>query len=151
MKASEANIGGKYLSRTGIPVTAINAKDDNVLLKLGTTGSVIRVNGDYELRPLESAKHVQTPKSGKKPAPSGKSGAHKPGSLASIIDPFLLNGGHTVKEIAAELAVKAGDAAHGKDLEANVRARVVSYTRKGWQVLKAGKRVQVIPCHSITR
>ena len=53
------------------------------------------------------------------------------GSLASMIDPFLLAGGMTVKEIAGELAKKAVEAAKGKDLAANVRARMVSYTRKG--------------------
>ena len=49
----------------------------------------------------------------------------KGGSLASIIDPMLLAGGHTTQEIAAELAKKAGEAAKGKDLAANVRARML--------------------------
>lgn len=67
------------------------------------------------------------------------------GSLASLIDPLLLAGGMTVKEIAGELAKKAADAAKGKDLAANVRARMVSYTRKGWQVIKDDeKRVKLV-------
>ncbi|MBI4248561.1 MAG: hypothetical protein HY611_03575 [Elusimicrobia bacterium] len=70
--------------------------------------------------------------------------AGREGSLAAIIDP-LLNGQHTVKEIAAELAKKAGEAAKGKDLQANVRARLISYKRKGWQVEKDDeKRVKII-------
>ncbi|MBI4376701.1 MAG: hypothetical protein HY549_09660, partial [Elusimicrobia bacterium] len=57
----------------------------------------------------------------------------------------LLVGGKTVKEIAAELAKKAGEAAKGKDLAANVRARLVSYKRKGWQVVKDdAKRMKVL-------
>ncbi len=73
-----------------------------------------------------------------------KADVHK-GSLASLIDPMLLAGGMTVKEIAAELASKAAEAAKDKDLAANVRARMVSYTRKGWQVVKDGeKRIKLV-------
>ena len=71
--------------------------------------------------------------------------AKKAGSLAAIIDQMLLAGGSTTQEIAAELAKKGGDAAKGKDLAANVRARMVSYTRKGWTVEKDDqKRVKVV-------
>lgn len=72
-------------------------------------------------------------------------GAGRKGSLAAIIDPLLTAGKHTVKELAAELAEKAGDVAKGKDLQANVRARLVSYSRKGWQVVRDNeKRVRVV-------
>jgi hypothetical protein len=72
-------------------------------------------------------------------------GAKKAGSLAAIIDPLLLAGCHTTQEIAAELAKKGGDAAKDRDLAANVRARMVSYTRKGWRVEKdEQKRVKVV-------
>jgi hypothetical protein len=72
-------------------------------------------------------------------------GAKQAGSLAAIIDPYLTSGGHTIKEIAAELAKKAGGAANDRDLAANVRARMVSYTRKGWRVEKdEQKRVKVV-------
>lgn len=72
-------------------------------------------------------------------------GAGREGSLAAFIDPMLTTGQHTVQEIAAELAKKAGDAAKGKDLQANVRARMVSYARKGWQVVRDDKkRVRVV-------
>ena len=82
-------------------------------------------------------------------SPKGKAargaGGNGGGSLAAIIDPMLLAGGKTVKEIAAELAKKAAEAAKGKDLAANVRARMVSYTRKGWRVEKDDqKRVKVV-------
>ncbi len=71
--------------------------------------------------------------------------AARNGSLAALIDPLLLAGGMTVKEIAGELAGKAAEAAKGKDLAANVRARMVSYTRKGWQVVKDDeKRVKLV-------
>ncbi len=49
-------------------------------------------------------------------------GAKQGSPLAAIIDPYLTSGSHTVKEIAAELAKKGGEATKGKDLAANVRA-----------------------------
>lgn len=83
--------------------------------------------------------------------PAAKASAPKPheakkaGSLAAIIDPMLTAGGHSVAEIAAELAKQAGDAAKDRDLAANVRARMVSYTRKGWRVVKDDqKHVKVV-------
>ena len=76
---------------------------------------------------------------------AGKDGGGREGSLSILIDPLLLAGGHTIKEIAAELAKTAGEAAKGKDLAANCRARMVSFRRKGWQVIKDDqKRVMVV-------
>jgi len=145
MKASEAKMGEKYLSKTGIPVTVTGAKDGKVLLRLEITGTTIRVNGEYELKPYDekgvSKDSKLLMKANGRAKKAGKAAtAHKPGSLASIIDPMLLSGGHTVKEIAAELTKRGGESAKGKDLEANVRARLVTYTRKGWQALKDDKK-----------
>lgn len=76
---------------------------------------------------------------------AGAKSAGGNGSLAAVIDPMLFAGDKTVKEIAAELAKKGGEAAKGRDLAANVRARMVSYTRKGWQIEKdVQKRVKVV-------
>ncbi|PJA14319.1 MAG: hypothetical protein CO113_03280 [Elusimicrobia bacterium CG_4_9_14_3_um_filter_62_55] len=95
-------------------------------------------------KPAAAKKKAAKPQGGKKAAAKPQ-GAKKEGSLAAIIDPMLTTGGHTVAEIAAELAKKAGDAAKGRDLAANVRARMVGYTRKGWKVEKDDKkRVKVV-------
>lgn len=90
--------------------------------------------------------------SGKKSKPVGSKkiiaeakGSPRTGSLAAMIDPLLLAGRMTVKEIAGELASKAPEAAKDRDLAANVRARMVSYTRKGWRVVKDDeKRVKLV-------
>jgi len=144
MKANEAKVGEMYLSRTGIPVTMVGPKNGKFLIKLKTTGTFTMVNGDYELKPYEEKGVGKDSKlllkvNGKGKA-EGKAKAKKEGSLAAIIDPFLLAGGKTVAEITVELAKKAGEAGKGKDLAANIRARMVSYTRKGWQVLKDDKK-----------
>lgn len=98
-----------------------------------------------EVKRIEWEARSMTKKNGK----AGKSGAVADGrkiarkneagkevSLSTLIDPFLVAGKHTIKEIAGELAKKGGELAKGRDLAANVRARMVSYTRKGWQVTK---------------
>lgn len=137
MNASKAKTGDKYLTRTGIPVTMAGIRGGKALLKLETTGTTIAVNGEYELKPYSENGISRESRYLLK---AGKGNPRKESSLAAFIDPLLLAGGHTVKEIAAEIALKAGDAAKGKDLEANVRARLVTYTRKDWQVIKDDKK-----------
>ncbi|MFA6433734.1 MAG: hypothetical protein WCW52_03480 [Elusimicrobiales bacterium] len=143
MNANEAKVGGMYLSRTGIPVTVMGPKNGKILIKLKTTGTFTMVNGDYDLKPYDEKGIGNTSKVLLKV--NGKAKTKRAGALSAIIDPFLLAGGKTVAEIAVELAKKAGEAGKGKDLAANVRARMVSYTRKGWQVVKDDKkRVKVV-------
>lgn len=82
---------------------------------------------------------------GKGGAAAKKQRGKKEGSLAAIIDPYLIEGGHLVRDIASEVTKRAGEAAKGRDIEANVRARLVSFKRKGWSVVKdAEKRVKVV-------
>lgn len=61
----------------------------------------------------------------------------KVGTLGAIADVLLFEGGHTIKEIAMELARKASPAMiKGRDLQANVRARMVHYRRRGDKVVR---------------
>lgn len=149
MDASEAKSGVKYLSRTGIPVIFKGIKNGKVLLRLETTGTTIAVNGGYELKPIPEPKTEKVAKQGGnaqgKAKVAVKPAAPAPRSLSAFIDPMLLAGGHTVKEIAAEVLKQATEMAKDKDIEANVRARMVSFTRKGCQITKdANKRVKVL-------
>ena len=137
MKASETKVGERYLSKTGATVTKTGEKDGKIVMRLAS-GIVFRCGPDYELKPIIKVVPLNIPGFPEEKPP-------RPSSLAAIIAPMLLSGGYTVKEIAAELAKQAGDAAKNKDLEANVLAGIVSYTRKGWQVVKDNmKRVKVI-------
>ncbi len=143
MKANEAKVGEKYLSRTGIPVTLTGSKGGKFQIKLETTGTTTSVNGDYELKPydekgVDKESRILLKLNGK--GNGGKAKAKRAGALSAIIDPYLLAGNKTTQEIAAEVSKKAGDAVKGRDVNANVRARLVSYTRKGWQVIKDDKK-----------
>ena len=51
--------------------------------------------------------------------------------LAPIIDAMLLAGGHTMRGIVRELRRKASAACRGKDLKANVRARMHWFRKRG--------------------
>lgn len=146
MRADKAETNKKYITKSGIPVTVLNTEGKMVLLKIETTGNTTEVAKDYELLPYDESKLDRMAKilmgtNGK----GAKGPKKKTESLAAIIDPMLFAGGYTIREIAAELAKKAGDLAKGKDIEANVRARMVSFRRKGWPVQKdAQKRVRVV-------
>lgn len=148
MNAIEAKVGQRYLSAKGTPVTVVAQKGDKVTLKISGSENEIDVAKNYELKPYrdnevnKEAKILIRANGGGRPK-----GGLRPNkkSLSSTIDPMLFAGGKTVQEIG-DLAFKnAPDLAKGKDVEANVRARMVSFSRKGWTIEKNDKKhVRVI-------
>lgn len=148
MNAEKAEVGQKYLSKKGVPVTVMGMKGDKVVLRVEVSGNKVEVAKNYELMPYKESKVSKEAKllvnsNGK------KSGERREGSLAAVIDPMLLAGGKTIQEIADVVEKKSGPAAKGKDLQANVRARMVTYKRKGWQVEKNEKKhVKVVQSKS---
>lgn len=127
-------------------MTVVGIKGDKVIVRLDTIGKEVAIHKGDELRPFNEAQvskdaRVILKANGK----GGKPKAKKTNALSAFIDPYLLAGGKTTQEIAADVAKKAGEAGKGRDIAANVRARMVSYTRKGWQVVKdEKKRVKVV-------
>ena len=57
-----------------------------------------------------------------------------PKLLAPIIDVLLMTGGMTMLGVVRELRRKASASCRGKDLQANVRARLYWFKRKGCTV-----------------
>lgn len=145
MNAIDAKVGQKYLSKKGTPVTVVNHKGDKVVLKIEGSENDIEVAKTYELK---SYNESQISKEAKSLIRAGRpKGKNKPKgqSLSAVIDPMLFNGGKTVKEIAGLAIKQAADLAKGKDVQANVRARMVSFSRKGWKIEKDDKKhVRVI-------
>ena len=139
MNAEKVEVGQKYLSKKGVPVTVMGTNGDKVVLRVEVSGNKVEVAKNYELLSYKESKVSKESKllvnsNGK------KSGERREGSLAAIIDPMLLAGGKTIQEIADVVAKKAGQAAKGKNLQANVRARMVTFRRKGWRVDKDEKK-----------
>ena len=142
MNAEKAEVGKRYLSKTGVPVTVMGTKGDKIVLRVEVSGNKVDVAKSYELKPYNESKINKESKLLMNS--NGKKGKHREGSLAALIDP-LFDGSKTIQEIADIVAKKAGQAAKGRDLQANVRARMVSFRRQGLRVEKdEKKRVKVI-------
>ena len=87
----------------------------------------------YPLRPFkrEAAAFEARPSPYLGPQAKPRRGQAQPKPLAPIIDAMLLAGGHTMRGIVRELRRKASAACSGKDLQANVRARLYHLKRRG--------------------
>ena len=128
MNAIDAKIGQQYLSKKGTPVTVVGHKSDKVVLKIGGSENEIEVLKNYELKSYQES---QVNNEAKSLISAGRhKGTSKPKgkSLSAVIDPMLFAGGKTVKEIAEHAIKQAADLAKGKDVGANVRARMVSFS-----------------------
>jgi len=148
MNKQTMEVGSKYLTLKGIPVTLLEVRDNKRIVRVETTGNKLELTADYKLLPYEESKIAHDAKvllkaNGK--SKNGKVPAARDGSLTAIIGPMLASGRFTVKEIAAEIKKKAAALCVGKDLEANVRAACYSAKRRGWKVERdAQKRIKVI-------
>lgn len=127
MNAIDAKVGQKYLSKKGTPVTVVAHNGDKVVLKIAGSKNEVDFAKNYELKPYRDA---EVNKEAKILIRANGGGRHKGGrklnkeSLSVTIDPMLFAGGKTVKEIAEQVIKQAADLAKGKDVEANVRARM---------------------------
>ena len=143
MEAIKAKVGERYLNNKGTPVTVVGVKGDKVLLKVSGSDNEVPVDKNYEIKPFTPSGVSKDAKlliraNGKGRGRTGKNVAGV--SLAALIDPFLFAGGKTVREIAELVTKKAGKLANGKDMKANVRARLWNYKKKNYVVQKDDKR-----------
>ncbi|MCB4757297.1 MAG: hypothetical protein LHV69_09785 [Elusimicrobia bacterium] len=145
MEANKAEVGKKYLSKKGTAVTVMGFKGNKVSLKVHVSGNEVEVPGNYELRPFNESQLSKSDRILLREDGRGN-GKRREGVMSTIIDPLLFEGKMTIQQIAEALEKKGGPSIKGANLEANVRARMVSARRKGWRVEKDGqKRVKVIP------
>lgn len=134
MPVSNPRVGSRHLTLTGAPVQVLEVRADAVVLQSLASDNRIRVPADYPLRPFDAEQAVwearpnpYSPRS--REAEVSKSIAQaKP--LAPLIDAMLLTGGKTMRGILRELRRKASAACRGKDLKANVRARLYWFRKK---------------------
>ena len=143
MDAIKAQLNKKYLTKAGIPATPVRLKGDKVILKVETTGNETAVPKEYELLPFDERKvnseAKMLVKANRKPSRQGKR-VPREGTLAQMIDPMLFAGGHTVADIAVAVAKKAPALAKSRDMQANVRCRIVVLRRKGHQLERDSKK-----------
>lgn len=141
MEAIKAKIGERYLNNKGTPVTIVGHEGDKVLVKIAGSDNEIPVSKSYELKPFSQSGVSREAKLLARTNGKEKNGhAPKEGSLAALIDPFLFEGKHSVRQIAELVTKKAGKLAAHVDMRANVRARLWLYKKKNYAVQRDEKR-----------
>lgn len=129
-------IGENYLTSTGLPVRVLRVENGRVVLRNLGTDDVIVLPATYPLEPFdEGAATVPLKPAPREPGP----GSHSPAAqerklLAPIIDALLLKGGISMLGVVRMLKRKASASCRGKDLQANVRARLYWLKRKGYTI-----------------
>lgn len=134
-KKVEYEMYKQYVTLKGDPVIYIGPAHKGLGMRLKClSGNEVDVPPTYKLLPYDESKINGMAKSAMRTSTPAKSKESKP-KLAHRIDDFLLKGCHTVSEIVAIL--KDDPLAAGKNLSANVHARLVSYRRKHITIQKS--------------
>ncbi|MBI4679175.1 MAG: hypothetical protein HY748_16490 [Elusimicrobia bacterium] len=132
-------VGGRYLTLTGLTVQVAALRDDSMLLRSLASGNEFEAPAGYELRPMGQGK-ASLPL---KPAAAGRGTdkANGPGRpkasdkpLAPLIDAMLLAGNMTMGGIVREVKRKASASCKGRDIRANIRARLYWLKKRGCRV-----------------
>lgn len=132
MPSLDPRVGNRYLTIAGAPVQILEVHEGIMVLQGLASDNRFCVPTAYPLQPFDQGKAAWE----MRPAPysarskvKGQLAPNKP--LAPLIDAMLLAGGMTMIGIIRELRRKATMACHGKDLKANVRARLYLLRKQG--------------------
>lgn len=140
--------GKRFLTATGLPVEVISVTGDGLLLRSLASENRILVPANYPLKPFDSEQAAFHLRAGLE-RPRAKLELpvlppRKPKPLAPLIDAMLLAGNMTMKGIVRELRRKASSSSRGKDLKANVRARIRWLVGKGYKYEVEKERLRLI-------
>lgn len=141
MPARNGEVGQDRLTCSGLPVRIARACQDAVMLQSLASDNLILVPLGYPLARLRADRAATTararPYQVRGPRPRKGRGDTKP--LAPLIDAMLLAGNMTMRGILRELRRRASAACQGKDLAANVRARIYWLKKRGRQLAVKGR------------
>ena len=121
------DVGSRHITPTGLPVQVaeIQVGGAIVLQSLASENRIAVPAGYPLLNYREPAFETRTRAYSHRPKRAEIGAAPRPAKpLAPIIDAMLLAGGHSMRGIVRELKRRASAACRGKDLKANVRARM---------------------------
>ena len=146
-------IGKEYLTASGLPVRVTEIGEGCLVLQSLASDNQFAVPAGYPLEaPGDKAAAFparSSPYGGPYVRPRRERPWPKP--LAPIIDALLLAGNMTMRGIVREVKRKDSASCHGKDLKANVRARLYWLRRKGYEVEVDGQsRMKVTPAWGST-
>jgi hypothetical protein len=140
MKVEEGQVGQKYLTLQGIPITILKVLPSKVLLKSEATKNEMEVKYGYPIREYqenqvdrESRALMESSR-----ALPGRSKTHGNGGLrrlSEIIDVYLIEGRYTPKSILDKITGIPEAEGYG-NLLANVHARCTVHKRQGDKILK---------------
>jgi hypothetical protein len=132
MGAREPQAGAEYATASGLPVRVVAVHDGQVELQSLASDSRFYVPASYPLGPMTGPNLTVARRSRPYQARDPAAGAPiRMRPIAPIIDAMLLAGNMTMRGIVRELQRKASAACHGRDLQANVRARLYWLRRRG--------------------
>ena len=137
MSSHNPRIGGRYLTATGVPVQLLEGCNGALVLQSLASDNRFSVSVTYPLEPLRGEPAFKLRPNLYVLRAVRIRQAHTPATakqLAPIIDAMLLAGGKTMRGILRELRRKASSACHGRDLEANVRARLHWLQKRGYRI-----------------
>ena len=124
-------IGKEYLTASGLPVRVAGIGDGCLVLQSLASDNRFAVPVGY---PLETTggKAAAFPARSRPYSPfvRPRRGQPEPRPLAATIDALLLEGGRTMKGLVREVQRKASSACKGKDVAANIRARMYWMRRR---------------------
>jgi len=143
MVRSSLKVGNQYLTISGLPVEVLEIGGDLVQLQSLASDNRLSVPKGYPLRPLSRGEPAfEMRDSPYKPRLAGfRRVLADPQPLAPIIDALLLEGGRTMKGLVREVKRRASAVCCGKDVAANVRARICWFRKKGYRVARDSRGV----------
>jgi hypothetical protein len=140
MPSLDPKAGNRYLTISGAPVQVLEVREGIMLLQGLASDNRLCVPTTYLLQPFDQEKAAWEMRpalySARSKKAKGLTAPNKP--LAPIIDAMLLKGGMTMRGILRQLRRKASAACRGKDLKANVRARIYWLKKRGCRVAVKG-------------
>ncbi|MBI4377237.1 MAG: hypothetical protein HY549_12405 [Elusimicrobia bacterium] len=136
------DIGSRRLTPTGLPVQVAEIQAGGaMLLQSLVSDNRIAVPPEYPLLTYRES-DFETRARAYSRRPKGaeiRSTPRPPKTLAPLIDAMLLAGNRTMRGILRELRRRASAACRGKDLKANVRARMYWLRKRGYRVERLAK------------
>lgn len=131
--------GNHYLTVTGIPVQVLEVQKENILVASLSSDNRFYLPKGYLLYPfkpeiavrnIRRASYVLHLEKAKLSRLKGQK------QLAPIIDSLLLEGTRTMRGLVREVKRRASSACKGKDVAANIRARIYWFKKKGYKQIK---------------
>lgn len=129
---NKLQVGERYATTTGLPVLLVGIEPGFLLLQSLVTDNHIAVPVGYPLEaPAGTVAAFSARSRPYSPFVRPRRGRLEPKPLAATIDALLQEGGRSMKGLEREVRRRASAASRGKDVRANIRARIYWMRRRG--------------------